>query len=211
MLNSLPFSFRNNFRRTWVIGLAFALAMAVSACGGTISNPTTPTPTTLMGSVSSPEPLTQMPALEKTNGGTKVDACGLATKPEAEAVLGQTVTAVTPGVDTTNDFGGTLYFCTFLGKGLAVVISIVDLGSPAAAADSMKTELGKMQSDSTSTTAQEPGLGDQAYWSTSEHACMFTVVKGSLIFSVLLGGTVGDPSTHKTALRTLTESVAARV
>ena len=211
MLKTLPISFRNNFRRAGVVGFAIALAMAASACGGTISNPATPTPTTLMGSISSPEPLTQMPELEKTTGGTKIDACGLATKPEAEAVLGQTVTAVTPGVDTTNDFGGTLYFCTFLGKGLAVVISIVDLGSPAAAVDSMKKEFTKMQSDPTNTTTQEGGVGDETYWSTSEHACMFTVVKGSHIFSVLLGGTVGDPSTHKAALRTLTESVAARV
>jgi len=206
-----PFTIRKIFRRIGGIGLVCVMAMTASSCGGTISNPTTPTPTTFMGSISSPEPSTQMPTLEKTTGGAKIDACGLATKPEAEAVLGQTVTAVTPGVDTTNDFGGTLYFCTFLGKGLAVVISIVDLGSPAAAVDSMKKEFAKMQSDPTNTTTQEGGVGDETYWSTSEHACMFTVVKGSHIFSVLLGGTVGDPSTHKAALRTLTESVAARV
>jgi hypothetical protein len=54
--------------------------------------------------------------------------------------------------------------------------------------------------DSSTTTRQESGIGDQVYWSTNTHAAQFTVQKGSVVFAVMLGGNLGDPESHKAAL-----------
>jgi hypothetical protein len=203
-------SLRNS---VWVRVMGSAVLVVLSACMSLPSNVKTPTPTTLMGILppggSATEISTKSANADLAKQG---DACGLISKPEAEAVLGQTVTAVTPGVDNDNTFGGTLYFCTFLGKGLAVVVSRVDLGSAQAAVQSMNLALAKMTADPTSkTTLQPSGPGDKTYWSTSEHAAEFTVLKGNMIFSILLGGNIGDPESHKASLKALTEAVASRI
>jgi hypothetical protein len=203
-------------KHTRLIVLVCVVALGASACGGLPSNSMTPTPTTLMGVLPPVEQSTgvstEIPTSGNADSGKVVDICSLITKSDAEAVLGQTVTSITPGVDSNNSFGGTLNFCTFLGQGLAVVVSRVDLGSANAAGQAMKQALVKMQSDATSTTTpQLSGPGDQAYWSTSEHAAEFTVLKGNTVFSVLLGGNIGDPAAHKAGLLDLTKSVAAKL
>ena len=152
MFKSFPFASRGGQTRAWMIGLICAMTLIVSACGNLPSNSQTPTPTTLMGFISPPDQSTEVPTAGNPATGKTLDVCGLATKADAGAVLGQAVTAVTPGTDSENDFGGTLYFCTYLGTGLAVVISEVDLGSAGAASQTMKLELAKMQSDDASTT-----------------------------------------------------------
>jgi hypothetical protein len=215
MINALPFSSRNIFRRTGVIGLVCVLAATASACGGAATilaaATKTPTATTLMGGISSPEPATITPGLEGTSTDSTFNACGLATQSEAEAVIGQTVISVKPGEDPDNTFGKTLHFCTYLGKEMAVVISYVDMDTPAAAVDALNSQLADMESTSDATTTEESGIGDQTYWTTTENGCSFTVRKGSKVLSIGLGGNIGDPSSHKAALRTLTESVVARI
>jgi hypothetical protein len=200
----------------WLAALACLITLSVSACAGIPANSMTPTPTTVMGVLPPIEQPTEDPTAtlipESTNPAKSADICSMITQAEAEAVLGQTVTSITPGVDTDSISGQPLDFCTYLGKGLAVVISRVDLGSPKAAADAMKQQLAIMVADDASTTSkQQPGPGDQAYWSTNEHAAEFTVLKGSVVFAVLIGGNIGDPEAHKAALKTLAEAVAGRL
>ncbi len=157
-----------------------------------------------------------MPSPESgpNDGSTEdlVDICALITQPEAEVVLGQPVTSINPGVDQDSVSGGTLYFCSYLGTGLAVVITLVDLGSSDNAKQILDQELEKMLSDDPTTTSKlESGLGDRAYWSTTEHACEYTVLNGNYIFSVTLGGNIGDPAPHKAALLNLAEILATRI
>ena len=193
--------------------LVCMVALGASACGGLPSNALTPTPTTLMGILPPDGQSTQTPIDNPPSGtadsGKVVDICALITQSEAETVLGQPVTATTPGTDTDSNTGATLNFCTYLGKGLALVVSREDLGSPEAASQAIKQNLA---SDGTSTTVpQAGGPGDQTYWSTSTHAAEFTVLKGSSVVSVLLGGNIGDPAAHKPALLDLAKSVAGRL
>jgi hypothetical protein len=206
----------NQPKHIWAIALICVIALGASACTGLPSNALTPTPTTLMGFLPPNGQSTTIPteiaAPGTAEAGKAVDICSLISQPEAEAVLGQPVTATTPGTDTDSATGATLNFCTYLGTGLAVVVSREDLGSAEAARQAIKQELAKMLYDSASTTIpQDGGPGDQAYWSTSEHAAQFTVLNGNSVFSVLLGGNIGDPAAHKAALLDLAIAVAARL
>jgi len=217
------------FKRTGLVSLACCLALMATACGGTVSN-LTPTPTTVMGFV--PEqgsPPTGQPNEVSTPNGepgqtatpdtllilgamqyNKLNVCSLATDAQVEGVLGQPITEKTPGEDADSVSGGTLYFCTYLGSGLAVVLSWVETGSPAAAEQALKDELAQMQADEPSATVtSQSGIGDKAFWTVTPHAAGYVVVKDGRVLSVVLGGNIADPAAHQATLKTLAESIAA--
>jgi hypothetical protein len=209
-------------KRAWPLAALCVIALGVSACQLSPSNSLTPTPTTLMGSISqdetstaeaaTAEASTQVSGSQNGNSSQPIDACSLITQAEAEAVLGQTVTSITPGIDDSNTFGEMLYFCTFLGQGLAVVISVADMGTPEAARQALNDELASAQADSeVSSVTQVSGLGDQAFWSVAAHAVEYAVATDKHVFGLLLGGNIGDPAEFQAALLSLAESVAGRL
>jgi hypothetical protein len=219
----------NHFRSSRIgwFGLMCGLALLVSACGSSSASLPSPTPSTVMGVLSTaPQPAealapvptdtpTQAPVVIPTESATQpvavLDVCSLITSTEAEAVLGQPVASIKPGTDTDSISGETINFCTYLGNGLAVVISTVDTGSENAAKDMLKKQLAQMLADDASTTSkEEAGLGDQAYWSVTENAASYTVVKDSHVFIVGLGGNIGVPASHKAPLLTLAKSVESK-
>jgi len=124
-------------QRAGLVSLACSLALMATVCGGTISS-STATPTTVLGFLATTEqgtPPTGQPTEVSTPasgepGQTatpdtllfiaavqyhKVDMCALATDAQVEVVLGQPITAETPGEDADSISGGTLYSCTYLG------------------------------------------------------------------------------------------------
>ncbi len=208
-------SSHNAFRPTRLIVLTCALVAVASACVGATSGSKTPNPTTVVGGNSSVVPPTETvagtTAPGKTVQGKAPDACALATQAEVVAALGQAPTTTVPGNDPNNVFGGITYSCTFPGTDLAVVITLMEFNSPATAKDAMTKQLAMVQGVGTSSPVPESGLGDQAFWSTVHAGCSFTVLKGSRIFSVLLEGNIGDPASHKAALKTLAKSIIAKV
>ena len=201
------------------IAIACVIALGASACGAVPENSLTPTPTTLMGVLplngggggTATETSTASSSSLPSGGSSAPgqDACALVTQAEAEAVLGQPVVSVTPGTDSTQ-YSSTLYFCTFLDHELALVVSEVDLGSPEAAVQALQTSQSQMISDDPGTvsTALTNGPGDQAYWTTNEHAAQVTVLIGNVVFSVVVGGDVGDPSAFQAGLLALAASVS---
>jgi hypothetical protein len=200
------------------IGLIIVLAgvlLVSAACGGTVVNSPTATPTTTLGDMptNQPAPVESTQAASSAlpvSTGADFDVCSLATSSEVATVLGSTPITSIPGSELDDVSGATLYFCTYLGNGLAVIISTVDTGSSQAATTFMQTQLEKMQANDPSIVVnQETGLGDQVYWAVAEKAVSYNVLKGNRVFSVSLGGAIGDPNSHKAALLTLTESVAA--
>jgi hypothetical protein len=215
---------------TWLITVACVLTLGASACQINLpENSLTPTPTppTVLGfipqggqSTSTPEGQPGGAATETSASGEAdpsdladlVDVCALVTKAEAEAVLGMPVEHATPGVDDDGSSGGTLYFCSYLGSGIALVSSYVELDSAQAAKDEMKRQLAQNLADEPGTTSAPLAfLGDQATWSTSEHAGAVTVVSDNIVFSLLVGGNVGDPAAYKAALQALAATVLGRL
>jgi hypothetical protein len=224
MFKKLSLSPISKQKCTSLIALICMIALSLSACEGIPSSSLTPTPSTLTSSLLSEGQSNAGSTAEATAGSTEmsgsnngqeedlVDICALITQPEAEAVLGEPVMSISPGVDQDSVSGGTLYFCNYLGTGLTVVIALVDAGSAVDAKQIMEQQLAKMLADDANTTStQDDGLGDQAYWTTTEHAAQYTAVKDSYIFSVLLGGSIGDPEAHRAALLILAKSMASRL
>jgi hypothetical protein len=209
------FSSPHKVRRNRLLGLMCVLAALAYACAGGVSTSATATPASANGSASSvippTEPVAGTTAPGKINPGKAPDACALATQPEVEAVLGQAPTTIVPGKDPNNVFGGITYSCTYPGTDLAVVITLMEFDSPATAKNAMNKQLAIVQGVGTSPPVPESGLGDQAFWSTVPAGCSFTVLKGSRISSILLGGNIGDPASHKAALKILAKSVIAKL
>jgi hypothetical protein len=204
-------------RRLFLMFIISVIVLVSAACSGTVNNSSTPTPTTVMGFIPPEQQQTSVPTQNSSSlpvASTPLDetnVCSLATSEEASAVLGQSVIAATPGSEPDDVTGTTLYFCTYLGSGLAIVVSTVDTGSAQAGSTMLQSQLAKMLADDPSlTTTDETGIGDRLVYAVAEHAISYTVLKGSRVFSVALGGNVGDLASHKAALLTLTQSIASK-
>ena len=206
------------------LGLMAAItvcAFVLSGCGGSIKNPpaATSTPTVESidpGGITVDEP-TKIPlniptgelTLEPTATVTVEDVCSLVTAYDVENVLGQTVISIIPGSEPDEVTDSTINYCTFLGSGLAVVISSVEVENSYIGGDILRATLQSNKDEEPSTvTNEELGVGVQAYWSVSEHAGGYTVLTEEHVFSVVLGGNLGNPANHKAALLTLTQIVA---
>jgi hypothetical protein len=223
MFKKFPFFPARVKTTTWLFASICALTLGASACDVNLpANSLTPTPTTLMGYVVPDAQQggvsTGVPTADSGGSGLSSDpgvlgdVCSLISASEAEAVIGQALIATTPGSDADSVSGGTLYFCTYLGNGIALVISRVDFDSSQAARQQMQAQLAQMLADdATTTSAQVTGIGDQAFWTTAENAAGFNVVQGNTVFSIILGGQIGDPTAHKNALQDLVVAVAGRL
>ena len=200
-------------------------ALILSACGGTKQNSPAPTLTqtpTLEpvgpGGISAVEPTTtpmdlptEDPNQEPTATVTVEDVCSLVTAYDVENVLGQTVTSITPGAEPDDPSGSTLNYCTYVGSGRAVVISSVEVENSSIGGDVLRSQLQTIKDEEPDTqTHEELGVGVQAFWSVSEHAGEYTVLTEGHVFSVALGGDIGNPVDYKAALLTLAQIVAEK-
>ena len=191
----------------------------ISAVTATATSTATQPPKPTATETQVPQPLstaarvgTSVVGTEALGGPTFI--CSLIHADEAAAVLGQPVQSIKNGIDQDTVAGETINFCTYRGQALAIVMSEVDAKSPEALANVVAQEQAAAQAeDATSTSTLEPraGLGDQAYWNVAEHAAGYTVIVGSHVFAVALGGQIGDPLAHKAALLKLALLVASRL
>lgn len=206
----------------WIALTVVMVALMLSACGGTTQSlPTatiTPTATaTEEPGLILPEAPTTTPvdlptedaSLEPTATDSVEDVCSLVTAFDVEQVLEQPVTSITPGAEPDDVTGSTINFCTYVGTGKAVVISSVEVESSSIGLDTLNSQIQSIKDEEPGTEVnQELGVGIQAYWTVSENAGGFTVLTEEHVFSVSLGGNIGDALDHKAALLTLAQIVA---
>ena len=200
-----------------------ALLLAGSACSGIQGNPATPTstatpnlqpplqvkdtatPTSLAGTTSTDDPNNPV-----KQGTSKI--CELITQAEAEAVLNQAVISITPGADTDKISGKPVSLCNYLGTGLTVLVTLVDMGTPQAAEDELNAVVARAKADNATTVSKQPDeLGEHSYWFTSQYAVGFYGTKSQYVFSLTLGGKIGDPESHKVGLLVLEKTLASRI
>jgi hypothetical protein len=208
--------------RFWSVALIIISAFLLTACSGSQKNspaPTiTPTPTEEVvegGDISAVEPTkapidspTDDPNMEPTETPSVEDVCSLVTTFDVENVLGQTVTSITPGSEMDDSTGSTINFCTYVGSGKAVVISSTEVDNSSIGGDALRSQLQTMQDDEPDTKINEElGVGVKAYWAVSEHAGEYVVLTEEHVFSVGLGGNIGNPLDSKAALLTLAQIV----
>jgi len=206
----------------WIAVSVAMIGLMLSACGGTAQSlPTatiTPTATAteesglILPEVPTTTPMdlpTKDASLEPTATDSVEDVCSLVTAFDVEQVLEQPVTFITPGAEPDDVTGSTINFCTYVGTGKAVVISSVEVDGSSIGLDTLDSQIRSMIDEEPDTEVnQELGVGIKAYWSVSEHAGGFTVLTEEHVFSVSLGGNIGDALDHKAALLALAQIVA---
>ena len=155
-----------------------------------------------------PEPDDQVTAVVATGTvvASELDACALLTDEEAAALLGGPALSKTPGVD--EDQGYVLNFCTWLGSGQAIVVSVANTGSEAS---SLAYILAGDSDEATLTQENDLDLGPNVFWTTTEHAAGYDVAYGPNAFSVTIGGQVTATDDLKAQLLKLAKAVAGRL
>ncbi len=206
----------------WIALSVALIALMLSACDGTVQTlPTatiTPTATAteesglILPEAATTTPMdlpTEDPSLEPTATNTVEGVCSLVTTFDVEQVLEQPVTSITPGAEPDDVTGSTINFCTYVGSGKAVVISSVEVDSSSIGLDTLNDQIRRIKDDEPDTEVDQAlGVGIQAYWTVSETAGGFTVLTEEHVFSVSLGGNIGDALDHKAALLALAQIVA---
>jgi len=135
------------------------------------------------------------------------DVCSVASAQELEAILTnapQPVVRSGPAPDQDHD-GAISTTCRFESDAAALIISVLDFPSvdEAASAFSAEVDAARSSEDRPTLTA-ENGLGDTAYWSTSETLMAFISKKDDRLVAVGAGGpAVKDETTLKPKLRIL--------
>ena len=200
-----------------------AMLLAGSACSGIQGNSATPTSTATpnlqpqlqVTDTATPVPLAGITSTEDPNSPVKQvtsKICELITQAEAEAVLNQTVVSITPGADTDEISGKPVSLCNYLGTGLTVLVTLVDTGTPQAAEDELNAVVARAKADNATTVSKQPDeLGEHSYWFTAQHAVGFYGTKNQYVFSLILGGNIGEAESHKAALLVLVTTLASRI
>ena len=146
---------------------------------------------------------------------TLPSACTLMTKAEAQAYLTGPIAQVVPEEPAPDEDTGSVHTsCTFMARGLALVIAVDEFPSANAARKTMTAEYLKSQKGGDEdapppTVEPESGLGDQAFYGHSEHAAMMVMVKGAHAYAAVFGGAPPRP-TDRATLRKLVTMLAGK-
>ena len=216
-----------NHKRMAVIGLLLNTALLAAACNPATPTvvlagvtpatvavtlvPTKPPPTATATVEALPVPDNEVTEVVAT--GTVVvselDVCALVTDEEAKTVL--RMAPLSKKLDVTEDAGQVLTFCTFLGTGQALVVSVANAGTEAAAREYIEAASQNLEDGATATKEGNLELGSDVYWVTTEDATGYNVAHGPHAFIVSLGGDVTVTDELKAALLTLTKLVGGRL
>ena len=213
--------------RMAVIGLLVNMALLAAACNQGTSTvvlagvtpatvavtlvPTKPPPTATATLEALPVPDNEVTEVVAT--GTVVvselDVCALVTDEEAKALLG--VAPLSKKLDVTEDAGQVLTFCTFIGNEQALLVSVANTGTEAAAREYIEAESHNLEEGTTATQESDLDLGSDVYWVTAEDAAGYNVAHGPHAFIVSLGGQVTITDDLKAALLKLAKTVGGRL
>jgi hypothetical protein len=166
-----------NVRRISTLAIAVAcLAVAFAACGGGDSSATAVATATPASATATPGPSGSTP---------NIDECALITAAELDQILpGQAFSSGKPRGD----------FCKFTGTADLVSIGTADLGTTAAAAQSL-------QDSANSTTSNKvEGVGDGAYWQPTNNQLAIVIGKIAMAVDVFAGSGDTSQSAEATAI-----------
>lgn len=139
-----------------------------------------------------------------------IDVCGLASRAEAGAALGQPITAAVPtGPQRDDDSTGQLSYCTYRAAKSGLVVSVVEFSSAAEARKQATAHLVEAHSDEAK-VVEEKGVGERTFWALSAQGASYTFLKGARVVAVAAGG-AGQPAQRKDALRNLASAIAKKL
>lgn len=144
----------------------------------------------------------------------KASPCTLMDRATVIALPGPASMAGTPAdPEPDEDTGGTVRYCTFRAGASAVIVSQVTFSSAAEARKATTRELvsSRMEGDGTR-IAEEPGLGDKAFWAYTSEGAEFVVLKGSVVLGVAVGGELAKPPmSYRKTLRAATAAALLKL
>lgn len=149
------------------------------------------------------------------SGSAPSGPCDLLTREAASELLGQQVATPTPsGPEPDEDSGGTRTTCVYQAGTRMLILVRVAFPNAAGAREATTRELvgeryGEGEDDFT--LAEEPGLGDRAFWAFNPRAAEFIVVKGATVLALIVGGMPKEPSTYRSQLRAATVSATTKL
>jgi hypothetical protein len=142
-----------------------------------------------------------------------IDLCLLFTNAQVEPLVGTIDITVTPGSDLDETLGGSITWCTYKGDDVAFVISLAE-SSPAITSQDWQDLLQQMieaTADNPEISSEAPGIGDQAFWVSTENSAALYVAKYPRVFALAVGGNISPPDDYREGLKTLAEIVLARL
>jgi hypothetical protein len=142
------------------------------------------------------------------------DPCAMVTSAEAASLLGAgTTNSVSEGPVPDEDTGAQRSVCVYQSTQLMLVVMVLEFPTADAARSTLTKEMVSAQlEDETAKVESESGLGDLAYWGTTDHSVAYVVLRGARVLGVVLGGdALGDPLGRRAALRTMTATATRRL
>lgn len=140
--------------------------------------------------------------------------CDLVDRATAVSILGKAPTDVSPSEPTRDEeTGGTVVVCYYRAGESALIVSQITFANAAAAQKATTKELveGRME-DEVTAFKEISGVGDRAFWVTTENGAQFVIVKGATVLGVSLGGTLPKPpASYEAALRAAAIAAAAKL
>ena len=142
----------------------------------------------------------------RISDAASVDPASLVGKAEVLALVGQPVVAVMPiPEDVDEDTGGMIAHCMYRTSSCAMIVSVVTFPSAAVASAKLTEQFaaGMVEGDGAKVIA-ESGLGERAFWATTDEGVEYVVLKGTHVFGLSLGGKPPKAvASYRDALRTL--------
>jgi hypothetical protein len=142
------------------------------------------------------------------------DPCGLVTQPEAAAVIGAGVAKLmSEGPAPDEETGAQRSVCIYRNAQIMLVIMVLEFPTADAARETLTRETVSAQlEDESATVEQESGIGDRAYWGTTDHSVAYVVLRGSRVLGIVLGGDgLGEPAQRRAGLRKAAVTATGRL
>jgi hypothetical protein len=101
----------------------------------------------------------------------------------------------------------------YQGSQLMLIVVVLEFPSADAARSTLNREMVSAQlEDESAAVEEESGLGDTAYWGTTEQGRIYVVLRGARVLGVMVGGAgVGDAAQTRPALRKATAAALGRL
>jgi hypothetical protein len=140
--------------------------------------------------------------------------CDLLDRAAVASILGKPVTDVSPSEPTRDDdIGGTVVYCYYRAGEAALIVSQITFANAAAAQKATTKEVveGRME-DEVTAFKEVSGVGDRAFWASTQTGAQFVIVKGATVLGVALGGSLPKPpASYEAALRAAASAAAAKL
>jgi hypothetical protein len=145
--------------------------------------------------------------------GSGAAPCDLLSRADAAKVLGAPVTSADPsGPELDDESGAMRTACVYQAAGgrMLVVLRLMYKDAKTALDSTAAEAMSERIAEEKVKIEEDRGIGDRAYWMTSEIMAQYVVLKGATVTGIMLGGTPKPPTEYRAELRAAAVAVTAK-